>query len=194
VPYRLLETAGEVGGAASDNLLIHLLRHFNDLADAVAARLRGLLAARRDKVFQQSLLPGDGAVRLDGITEFHFDPQRYPARWLYAGRWRFNKHYYPLPGELKPEIDAEETACAIEIDGMPQVRRWVRNLERQPDAAFGCRRRATVSIPTSWPSSWTAGCSWSSTRAATGSATTIRARRTPSARCGPPRAASAACS
>ena len=114
----------------------YLLRHFNDLADAVAARLRELLASQRGKAFQQSLLPGGGAVRLDGVTGFHFDPRRYPARWLYAGRWRFNKHYYPLPGELKPEIDAEETACAIELDGMPQVRRWVRNLERQPDAAF----------------------------------------------------------
>ncbi|NCT67445.1 MAG: DEAD/DEAH box helicase family protein [Rhodanobacteraceae bacterium] len=114
----------------------YLLRHLNDLAEAAAARLRELLAAQRDKAFQQSLLPGDRGIRLDGVTGFHFDPQRYPARWLYAGRWRFGKHYYPLPGELKPDIDAEETACAIAIDGLPQVRRWVRNLERQPDAAF----------------------------------------------------------
>lgn len=41
-----------------------------------------------------------------------------------------------MPGELKPEIDAEETACAIELDSLPPVRRWVRNLERQPEAAF----------------------------------------------------------
>jgi type III restriction enzyme len=116
--------------------LVYLIRHFNDLAEAVTARLRELLTRQRHKAFQQSLLPGEDKARLDGITSFHFDPQRYPARWLYAGRYRFSKHYYPLPGELKPEIDAEETACAIELDGLPQVRRWVRNLERQPDAAF----------------------------------------------------------
>ena len=69
-------------------------------------------------------------------ARFTFDPQRYPARWLYAGRYTFRKHYYPLPGELKPELDAEETACAIELDGMPEVKHWVRNLERQPDDAF----------------------------------------------------------
>ena len=115
---------------------VYLLRHFNDLVEAVARRLRELLGRQRDKAFQQSLLPGEDSARLDGITGFHFDPRRYPARWLYAGRYRFNKHYYPLPGELKPELDAEETACAIELDSLPQVRRWVRNLERQPDAAF----------------------------------------------------------
>ena len=115
---------------------LYLMRHFNDLVAATAARLRELLSAQRDKAFQQSLLPGERGVRLDDMTGFRFDPQRYPARWLYAGRYRFNKHYYPLPGELKPEIDAEETACAIEFDGMPQVKRWVRNLERQPDTSF----------------------------------------------------------
>ncbi len=114
----------------------YLARHMNDLAAAAAAQLRRLLSAQRDKAFQQSLMSGEGAVRLDDITGFHFDPQRYPARWLYAGRFRFNKHYYPLPGEQKPEIEAEETACAIEIDRLPPVRRWIRNLERQPDAAF----------------------------------------------------------
>ncbi|MBN8726521.1 MAG: DEAD/DEAH box helicase family protein [Xanthomonadales bacterium] len=116
--------------------LVYLTRHLNDLVEAVAARLRELLAGQRRAAFQQSLLGGEGQVRLDAITGFHFDPQRYPARWLYSGRWRFGKHFYPLPGELKPENDAEETACAIELDRLPQVRHWVRNLERQPDAAF----------------------------------------------------------
>ena len=113
-----------------------LARHFSALADAAAARLRALLAEQRGRAFQQTLLPGAQTARLDALTRFRFDPQVYPARWLYAGMYRFNKHYYPLPGELKPEIDAEETACAIEIDRLPQVTRWVRNLERQPDASF----------------------------------------------------------
>jgi type III restriction enzyme len=62
----------------------------------------------------------------------------YPARWFYpsTARYRFRKHYYPLPGELKEDIAAEETACAIEVDRLEEVRRWVRNLERQPDASF----------------------------------------------------------
>ncbi|WP_370304940.1 DEAD/DEAH box helicase [Sinimarinibacterium flocculans] len=112
----------------------YLIRHLNTLAEAAGARLRELLGAQRDRAYQQSLLPGDGQARLDTVTTFRFHPQRYPARWLYEGRYRFNKHYYPLPGELKPE--GEETDCAFELNGLPQVRHWVRNLERQPDHAF----------------------------------------------------------
>lgn len=116
--------------------LVYIARHINAVADAAAGRLRGLLVGRRAEAFQQSLLPGGQSARLDAGARFVFDPQRYPARWLYAGRYTFRKHYYPLPGELKPELDAEETACAIELDGMAEVKHWVRNLERQPDAAF----------------------------------------------------------
>lgn len=116
--------------------LVYVARHLNAVADAAAARLREQLVLQRGRAFQQSLLPGAQAARLDATTRFAFDPQRYPARWLYAGRYTFGKHYYPLPGELKPELDAEETACAIEIDSLAQVKHWVRNLERQPDAAF----------------------------------------------------------
>lgn len=116
--------------------LMYVARHLNAVADAAAARLREQLALQRERAFQQSLLPGEHGVRLDDAVRFAFDPQRYPARWLYAGRYTFRRHYYPVPGELKPELDAEETACAIELDGLPQIRHWVRNLERQPDAAF----------------------------------------------------------
>jgi type III restriction enzyme len=116
--------------------LVYVARHLNVVAAAAAMRLKELLAGQKERAFQQSLLPGEHRARLDNHTQFRFDPASYPARWLYAGRYRFNKHYYPLPGELKSELEAEETACAIEIDSLPQVRRWIRNLERQPDSAF----------------------------------------------------------
>lgn len=37
-----------------------------------------------------------------------------------------------------PELNwlGEETACAIELDRLDVVKRWVRNLERQPGASF----------------------------------------------------------
>jgi type III restriction enzyme len=41
-----------------------------------------------------------------------------------------------LPGELDDDIRGEETACAIEIDGMNEVKCWVRNLERQAETSF----------------------------------------------------------
>ena len=116
--------------------LAYLLRHLNAVADAASTRLDALLGDQRRAAFQQSLVEPAAPPRLDDHFAFRFDPQAYPARWEYAGRYRFLKHYYPKPGELKPDLDAEETACAIDLDRMPQVRYWVRNLERQPSHAF----------------------------------------------------------
>lgn len=118
--------------------LAYLARHANELADAAAVQLAKLLKAQRRTAFQQSLLEGPQCARLDAHTQFRFDPQVYLARWFYspAARYRFRKHYYPLPGELKDDIAAEETACAIELDRLETVARWVRNLERQPEASF----------------------------------------------------------
>jgi type III restriction enzyme len=126
------------GLAARGFELTYLARHLNDLADAAAGQLAKLLKGERRVAFQQSLLAGSGQVRIDQHIQFRFDPQVYPARWLYpaTARYRFRKHYYPLPGELKEDIDAEETACAIELDRLDAVKHWVRNLERQPDASF----------------------------------------------------------
>ena len=124
------------GLLARDITLTHMARHLNSLADTVAGRLKELAQARRDKAFQ-AVLFGDAAkpTLADG-HDFTYDPNRYPARWLFDGRWTFRKHWYPLPGELDPDIATEETACAIELDGMAEVKSWVRNLERQPEASF----------------------------------------------------------
>lgn len=118
--------------------LTYLARHASELSDAVAAQLTKLLKGRKRAAFQQSLLDGPQGVRLDQHTQFRFDPQVYPARWFYsaAARYRFRKHYYPLPGELKDDIEAEETACAVALDRLDAVKVWVRNLERQPEASF----------------------------------------------------------
>lgn len=113
---------------------VWLSRHINNLSEQVAARLRTLLGERRNEAFQQSLLPGPDAPRLDESLQFRFDPQRYPARWFYEGPYRFQRHYFPVPGELQPR--GEETDCAIEIDRLPEVRYWVRNLDRQPVLSF----------------------------------------------------------
>ena len=60
----------------------------------------------------------------------------YEPGWLYQGGFQFRKHYFgPKPGELneltgegKP---TEQFLCAQFIDGLPQVRYWVRNLSRK---------------------------------------------------------------
>ena len=126
------------GLAARGIALTYLVRHLNDLADAVARRLSALVQEGRKQAFQRSLLGGPDSVRLSDRHVFTFSPEPtdYPARWSFGGRSVFNKHYYPRPGELDDDIEQEETACAIELDRMDEVACWVRNLERQPEKSF----------------------------------------------------------
>lgn len=65
---------------------------------------------------------------------FHYDPAIYPANSLYRGSYRFSKHFYPLPGELKSK--GEEFECAQMIDAEPAVKYWVRNLAKHETASF----------------------------------------------------------
>jgi type III restriction enzyme len=98
--------------------------------------LGALAAAAKKQSFQQAPFAGESRGKLSEHFEFRFDPERYPARFSYEGRYRFHKHFYPRPGELDSDDRTEETACAIELDGLDAVKYWVRNLERQPISSF----------------------------------------------------------
>ena len=65
---------------------------------------------------------------------FSFDPDRYPYNTRYTGPYQFQKHYYPHVGDLK--AGGEELKCAQFIDTLPEIKHWVRNLERQPQFSF----------------------------------------------------------
>ena len=65
---------------------------------------------------------------------FAFEPHRYPYNTRYTGAYQFQKHYYPDVGDLKS--DGEEFQCAQFIDMLPEVKFWVRNLERQEKFSF----------------------------------------------------------
>jgi type III restriction enzyme len=52
----------------------------------------------------------------------------------YRGKWRFDKHYYPVVAKL--EDGSEEFKCAVVIDSHPMVRHWLRNLERDVSDGF----------------------------------------------------------
>lgn len=131
-------------GRAVDGLLRrgielgYLARHVNYVADAMAARIDALLAEAQREAFQTTLGFADDArkPRLDGNFEFRFPEDIYPARWRYDGRYTFQKHFFGPPGELSNDNASEETACAIALDQVPEVKHWVRNLERQEGSSF----------------------------------------------------------
>jgi type III restriction enzyme len=114
----------------------YLVRHLNQLAAAIAKRMTALVKDQRAGAFQHCLANGPDKVRLSDFHQFRFDARNYPARWVFNGRYVFRKHFYGRPGELDDDLMQEETACAVEIESMAEVVRWVRNLERQPELAF----------------------------------------------------------
>ena len=120
--------------------LTTLVRHRNQLCDALRERLTAIAATARQRGFQLSFLGGDprGCVSPDFM--FRFGLGMYPARPpYYQGRYCFLKHYYGVIGDLKeaPAKQADhEYHCAVGIDELPEVRHWVRNLARFPEFSF----------------------------------------------------------
>jgi type III restriction enzyme len=82
------------------------------------------------KGFQHALFGGALEIVADEGPGYGFaypaDMARYPAHWYYRGIYRFRKHYYPVPGDLKNV--GEEFECARQIDLLDEVQFWVRNL------------------------------------------------------------------
>ena len=52
----------------------------------------------------------------------------------YCKRGKFKRHFYPQVGEL--EDSGEEYQCAQQLDIMPEMGYWVRNIARKPEASF----------------------------------------------------------
>ena len=107
------------------------------LQAAVARKIAQIRKEKRMQGWQQILFsdsPSSIIVSPQAVFTYNPDPFAYPCRFRYQGRYQFQKHYYPMVGELKDE--GEEFECARYIDLMPEIKYWVRNLERQPELSF----------------------------------------------------------
>jgi type III restriction enzyme len=115
-----------------------------DLALLVRAKfiLARKLAEKRDEWraaaynagYQDLLFGPNAAPETSFDYAFRYDANVYPAKWLYSGKYRFQKHFYPMVGEL--EASGEEFECALALDAQCGVRHWVRNLSLQPEFSF----------------------------------------------------------
>jgi len=113
-----------------------LTRHRFRLRDAVETKIAEHRRAASEKAYQQALFsPGWAEVEVNHAVCFPFPQEDYDPNRYYDGAWKPQKHYYEPIGEM----NGEEVECAQIIDGMPEVRYWVRNLERKPDRAFWLR-------------------------------------------------------
>ncbi|MEW6422212.1 MAG: hypothetical protein AB1511_10890, partial [Deinococcota bacterium] len=126
---RLLRFLMEVRGAKLEDLAYDRFR----LRDAVRAKVDGYRKEAKKRNHQALLFDHPEDVVVSANAAFSYGPQ-YPASRLYEGPHQFSRHYYGLPGDLEP--GKEEEAVAIEIDGLTEVRHWVRNIARQPRHSF----------------------------------------------------------
>lgn len=95
--------------------------------------------------FQQALFGNAADIVADEGPGYGYaypaDMTRYPAHWYYRGSYRFAKHYYPVPGDLKST--GEEFECARQIDLLDEVAFWVRNLVHETQFWMPTSRQRT---------------------------------------------------
>jgi type III restriction enzyme len=116
------------------------LRARQTIVNAAARRLDDLEMRARKQGFDQLTLLMDTPTALPWVVglspawSFEYQPGQYPARNVYRGRYRFEKHYYEVIHALKS--DGEEFECARAIDRLDAVKHWVRNVEQQERLSF----------------------------------------------------------
>jgi type III restriction enzyme len=105
------------------------------LRDAVATKIQAYRLEAREQAYNLFLLP-DSQTPLEVHPEicFTYPCNAYPYNTLYRGGYPFKKHYYAQIGDL--EDRGEEFNCAVFLDNLPEVKTWVRNLERRPNHSF----------------------------------------------------------
>jgi type III restriction enzyme len=105
------------------------------LRDEIAARIQDHREGERKASFQMLLL-SDSPLTVTEERTMNFKTMGYEPSRVYEGGFQFQKHYFgPRPGELTEKTAdgriTEEFQCAQFLDGLPQVRFWVRNLVRK---------------------------------------------------------------
>lgn len=106
-----------------------LARNKFRLAKSLAVKIDQHRSAEYRKNYER-LLFGTASDKIEVSRKFcfEFEGGRYAPNWYYQGNYHFARHYFPRVGELKS--NGEEYKCAAFLDTHPQVRYWVRNVER----------------------------------------------------------------
>ena len=112
-----------------------LIRNKYALKDAAETKIDSYRQNIHQAAYEGFLLPECATpVVVSPNHCFSFEPHNYGYNTRYTGAYQFKKHYYADVGDLKSK--GEEFQCAQFIDTLPQVKYWVRNLERKPLCSF----------------------------------------------------------
>ncbi|MDF2441529.1 MAG: type restriction enzyme [Abditibacteriota bacterium] len=122
--------------------LDQLARERLRLKSAAEAKIK-VCRQQAESTALQKLFADESKIAVCDECRFIFDPHVYPVGARYEGIRRFDKHFYDEVGAL----NGEEEMCAWYLNSLPNVVRWVRNLEKKPDAAFWLQTEANRFYP-----------------------------------------------
>jgi type III restriction enzyme len=105
------------------------------LRDQIHERIQQHRESEQKAAFQRYLLP-DSALTVNEERAINFKDMGYEPSWLFDGHFQFKKHYFGRkPGELHELTDkgdlTEECKCAQYLDGLKEIKFWIRNLSRK---------------------------------------------------------------
>ena len=121
----------------SDFNLVSLVRNKFPLSRAIGDLIKRYRKKAQKKGYQASLFADNNTACLSEQFVYEFSPDAYPSRQpYYSGRYKFQKHFFPqnLIEDLKAK--GEEYECAKAIDGLPEIKYWIRNLVKRDKASF----------------------------------------------------------
>jgi len=105
------------------------------LKTAIQEKIQKHRLTARKQAYQALLDPASPTpLEVNPQTCFTFKPNEYPYNYIYRGSYQFQKHFYGKIGDL--DSKGEEYECAVFLDMLPEVKYWVRNLERRQQHSF----------------------------------------------------------
>lgn len=117
--------------------LVSLARNKFPLARAIEELIKRYRKKAQKAGYQSSLLAENNTACLSNQFVYKFSPDYYPSRPpCYNGRYKFQKHFFPQNLIEDLNTTGEEYECAKAIDGLPEVKYWIRNLVKRDKASF----------------------------------------------------------
>ena len=106
------------------------------LARKVKERLAEIRAKERAGVYQHSLFAPEAKPEISFDNGFTFVDDMFAGTRTYRGSYRFSKHFtgWDQVAAFDGAEDGEELNCAKMIDSLREVKHWIRNVSRHPQA------------------------------------------------------------
>lgn len=112
------------------------------LARCLQKKLDAIFEAECNRSYQLNLFGKEAAPSLSFDQGFRFFDGMFAGVRLYRGRQRFNKHFTgndqipAFDGKGEAGSDGEELACAVALDSLAEVKHWIRNVPKHPNAFY----------------------------------------------------------